>query len=97
MYRKVKGEFGVNGVATQTHQTTQSKELTLSDDDKKILELVHNYPSMSQREYANELGWNLDRVKYYLRKMKTQELIKRVGNSHSGHWEVLAEVNQWQN
>ena len=32
----------------------------LSDDDKKILELVHNYPSMSQREYANELGWNLD-------------------------------------
>ena len=27
---------------------------------------------MSQREYANELGWNLDRVKYYLRKMKTQ-------------------------
>ena len=100
MYRKVKGEFGVNGVTTQTtqtHQTTQSKESTLSDDDKKILELVHNYPSMSQREYANELGWNLDRVKYYLRKMKTQELIKRVGNSHSGHWEVLAEVNQWQN
>ena len=97
MYRKVKGEFGVNGVATQTHQTTQSKELTLSDDDKNILELVHNHPSMSQREYANELGWNLDRVKYYLRKMKTQNLIKRVGSSHSGHWEVLAEVDQWQN
>jgi ATP-dependent DNA helicase RecG len=100
MYRKVKGEFGVNGVTTQTtqtHQSTQSKKSTLSDDDKKILELVHNYPSMSQREYANELGWNLDRVKYYLRKMKTQELIKRVGNSHSGYWEVLAEVNQLQN
>ena len=25
MYRKVKGEFGVNGVTTQTHQTIQSK------------------------------------------------------------------------
>lgn len=100
MYRKVKGEFGVNGVTTQTtqtHQSIQSKKSTLSDGDKKILELVHNYPFMSQREYANELGWNLDRVKYYLRKMKTQELIKRVGNSHSGHWEVLAEVNQLQN
>lgn len=38
MYRKVKGEFGVNGVTTQTtqtHQTTQSKESTLSDDDKR--------------------------------------------------------------
>lgn len=30
-----------------------------------------------------ELGWTVDRVKYYLRKMKTQELIKRVSNSHS--------------
>ena len=60
---RVKGEFGVNGVTTQTtqtHQSTQSKKSTLSDDDKKILDLVHNYPSMSQREYANELGWNLD-------------------------------------
>ena len=95
MYRKVKGEFGVNGATTQTtqtHQTTQSKESTLSDDDKKILELVHNYPSMSQREYANKLGWNLDRVKYYLRKMKTQNLIKRVGSSHSGYWEVLVDL-----
>ena len=92
MYRKVKGEFGVNGATTQTPQTTQSKEPTLSDDDKKILELVHNHPSMSQREYANELGWNLDRVKYYLRKMKTQNLIKRVGSSHSGYWEVLVDL-----
>lgn len=58
MYRKVKGEFGVNGATTQTtqtHQTIQSKEPTLSDDDKKILELVHNHPSMSQREYAMNL------------------------------------------
>ena len=89
MYRKVEGEFGVNGATTQKHQTTQSKGATLSDDDKRILELVHNHPSMSQREYANELGWSVDRVKYYLRKMKTQELIKRVGSSHSGYWEVL--------
>lgn len=51
MYRKVKGEFGVNGVTTQTtqtHQSIQSKKSTLSDDDKKILELVHNYPFMQE-------------------------------------------------
>ena len=74
MYRKVKGEFGVKWCNYPNYPNDtnllKSKKSTLSDDDKKILELVHNYPSMSQREYANELGWNLDRVKYYLRKMK---------------------------
>lgn len=69
----------------------------LSDDDKLILALVNKHSSMSQREYAMELGWTVDRVKYYLRKMKTQKLIKRVGNSHSGYWEVLTDVNEWQN
>lgn len=48
---------------------------------------------MSQREYAMELGWTVDRVKYYLRKLKAKELIKRVGNSHSGYWEVLTALN----
>lgn len=100
MYRRVEGEFGVNGATTQTTQTTQTPQSNgtiLSDDDKRILELVHNHPSMSQKEYANELGWSVDRVKYYLRKMKTQELIKRVGSSHNGYWEVLSEMNKWQN
>ena len=80
-----------------TTQTTQKNKSKLSEDDKTILIPVNRYPSMSQREYAMELGWTVERVKYYLRKMKAQELIKRIGNSHSGYWEVLAEVNEWQN
>ena len=35
---------------------------------------------MKQKEYVLELGWTVDRVKYYLRKMKTHQIIKRVGN-----------------
>ena len=98
MYRKVKGEFGVNSETTQTtqkHQTTQKNNVSFSDEDKMILALVNKNPSMSQREYAMELGWTVDRVKYYLRKMKNQRFIKRVGNSHSGYWEVVAEESKW--
>ncbi len=65
-----------------------------SEDDKVILEIVHDKPSMTQREYALELGWTVDRVKYYLRKMKTQQIIRRVGSNHNGHWEVLIEDNR---
>ena len=96
MYRKVGSEFGVNEVTTQTtqtHQTTQTNEMELTEDDKTVLELIKKQPYMSQREYALELGWTLDRVKYYLRKMKMRKLIKRIGNSHSGYWEVTSEDN----
>ena len=63
--------------------------MKLSEDDKAILALVHDKPTMTQKEYALELGWTVDRVKYYLRKMKTQQIIKRVGSSHNGYWELL--------
>lgn len=70
-------------------QTTQSDILKLSEDDKAILAVIQNKPTMTQKEYALELGWTVERVKYYLRKMKTQQMINRVGSSHNGHWEVL--------
>ncbi len=74
---------------TQTPQTTLPCDILLSAEDEMLLIEVKRHPSMSQREYAMELGWNVDRVKYYLRKMKELRLVKRVGNSHSGHWEVV--------
>lgn len=89
--------FGVNEKTTQTHQTTQttrSAALKLSKDDKAILTVIQGNPTMTQKEYALELGWTVDRVKYYLRKMKKQQIINRVGSSHNGHWEVLIEGNE---
>ena len=94
MYRRAKGTFGVNHKTTQTHQTTQTTQnsaVKLSEDDKTILTIVHDKPTLTQKEYALELGWTVDRVKYYLRKMKSQQMIKRVGSIHNGHWEVLIE------
>jgi len=63
----------------------------LSEEDKTILAIVHDKPTLTQKEYALELGWTVDRVKYYLRKMKSQQMISRVGSIHNGHWEVLIE------
>ena len=95
MYRKAKGEFGVNDKTTQTTQTHQSDTLKLSEEDKTILAVIHDKPTMTQKEYALELGWTVDRVKYYLRKMKIQQIINRVGSIHNGHWEVLIDENEW--
>jgi predicted HTH transcriptional regulator len=46
---------------------------------------------MTQKQIAKQLGWNVDRVKYYFNKLKTNGFIKRVGSSQTGYWELLLE------
>ena len=93
-----------NRGTTQTTQTTQTTTQTdysviqeLTRDDKLILSKISQKPENSQKEIAIELGWTVDRVKYYLNKMKKQNIIKRVGSSHNGHWELLVDDRPWKN
>ena len=95
MYRKVESVIGVNGVTTQATQGTTQAEL--SEDDKAVLMSIAEDPHITQKEMAAKLDWKIDRVKYYLNKLKRKGIVKRVGTSQNGHWEVLAEVNKWRN
>ena len=88
MYRKVESVIGVNGVTTQAE---------LSEDDKAVLMSIAEDPHITQKEMAAKLDWKIDRVKYYLNKLKRKGIVKRVGTSQNGQWEVLAEVNKWRN
>ena len=104
MYRQTSESVGNTEKTTQTTQTTQTPTQTtqtaaqvndycFTDDDKTILTLVYKHPKLTQKELAMELGWTVDRVKYYLSKMKKLQIIKRVGSSHNGYWEVLIDEN----
>ena len=93
MYRQKEGMFGSDGVAAQT---TQTDGLCFTHGDKAILALVYNQPEMTQKELALEWEWTIDRVEYYLNKMKKQQIIRRVGSSRNGHWELLIEEEGWQ-
>lgn len=83
---------GTTQVTQNTTQDTTQVELhieKLSTEDKQVLEIVKQHPNMTQKEIAAELGWKVDRVKYYLSKMKRQNMIRRVGTSQKGHWELV--------
>ena len=69
-----------------TQTTTQTK---LSQEAKTILQIISQNPDMTQNEIAEKLGWKINRVKYHVNKMRQQNIIKRVGTSHKGHWEVV--------
>lgn len=74
---------------TQVTQAATRAELT--EEAKAVLRLIQQQPDITQRKIAAQLGWKVDRVKYYLNKMKRQNIIRRIGTSQTGHWELLVE------
>lgn len=99
MYRKQKKESTLETTQTienptqslgsPTQSPIQSADFQFTEKDKEILKVIQQNPELTQREIALELGWTVDRVKYYLNKMKKMQVIKRVGSRHKGHLEIL--------
>ena len=102
LYRRTM-EFDQHGVVDPTRDATQATQdttqatqdsvkttqATLSEEDKAVLDLIRKNPSMTQRVIAMELDWKVDRVKYYLNKLKKNKVIQRVGSSQKGYWDIL--------
>ena len=66
-------------------------ENVLSEKEIEILNLVRMQPSITQKEMANALDWNLASVKYYITKLKEKNYLKRQGSSQKGKWVILAK------
>ena len=102
LYRRTM-EFDQHGVVDPTQDATQATQdttqatqdsvkttqATLSEEDKAVLDLIRKNPSMTQKVIAMELDWKVDRVKYYLNKLKKNKVIQRVGSSQKGYWDIL--------
>ena len=54
-------------------------EKLLEEKEIEILNLVRMQPSITQKEMANALDWNLASVKYYITKLKEKELSEEAG------------------
>ena len=63
----------------------------LSEKEIEILNLIRIQPSITQKETADALGWNLASVKYYITKLKEKEYLTRQGSSQKGKWVVLTK------
>ena len=82
-------DFGQNGQTNQSDQSNQSDLIKLSEDELLLLNLIKEYPDMTNPLLAEKLGWSVSRVKYYIQKLKQFEKIRREGTSRNGKWEVL--------
>ena len=75
---------------TRTIQTTQTDAQTLNEStEEKILSLIQRNPRITQVQLARELSASINTVKYYIRKLSKEQVIKREGTVHNGRWIVL--------
>ncbi|MCK5197868.1 MAG: winged helix-turn-helix transcriptional regulator, partial [Spirochaetales bacterium] len=55
----------------------------------KILALIRTNSTITRKEIADELDMTIDGIKYHIKKMNTNGILKYVGSTKKGHWEVL--------
>jgi len=56
--------------------------------ENRVLELIENNPHFIAEELAKEVGLTKEGVRYHIKNLKKKKLIKRVGGSKKGYWEI---------
>ena len=78
---------------TTTQETTITTQETAQDrraaTQERILALLRTEPAISRRVMAERIGITPDGVKYHLTKLRAAGVVRHVGATKGGRWEVL--------
>jgi ATP-dependent DNA helicase RecG len=65
-----------------------SQAIHLSDEMVSVLSILKEFPNTSIKNIALALRWKRDKAAYYVKKLKANGYIERVGSSQKGYWKV---------
>jgi ATP-dependent DNA helicase RecG len=74
-------------ISPTTQETTQ--EIGPETVPGKIVTLLRQKPAVTRRGLAKQLGLSADGTKYHLDKLRAAGVIRHVGSTKTGHWEIL--------
>ena len=89
---KTSPEVGENGqVERDVGNGTDSNPIskTISKESWEILKVISECRHISAEQIGRMLGLSASGVRYHIRALTSKSLIKRVGGSKTGHWEVV--------
>ena len=67
----------------------QRQDTNVSDLENRIIELLKMWPDATTKEITKKLEITDNQVKYYIKKLKDDGKIKRVGTNRKGSWKVM--------
>jgi len=59
--------------------------------EQNIFDIIKENSKISMTEIAEKLNISRDTVKEYINKLKKKEIIRRVGTTKAGHWEIIKQ------
>lgn len=74
---------------TPTEPPLATQETSSKTAQGKILALLRQQPTTTRRELATQLGLSADGIKYHLNKLRAAGVIRHVGPTKNGRWEIL--------
>ncbi len=84
--------FAPESVARIEAATTE--EITQEAVQTRLRAELRSEPSLTVNALAARVGLTADGVKYHLTKMKSAGVLRRVGSTKTGRWEVLPATNR---
>ena len=66
----------------------QSQDSAISNLENKIMELLREWPDATTKEIVKKLEITNNQVKYYIKKLKDDGKIERIGTNRKGEWKV---------
>lgn len=79
-------EITTQETGTTTQETAQEN---LAATQERILDLLRTEPAISRRVMAERIGITPDGVKYHLTRLRAAGVVRHVGATKGGRWEVL--------
>ncbi len=73
-----------------TQETPETTQETPETTKNEILTLISSNPLITRREIAEVIGLTSDGVKYHLRNLRSAGIIRHVGPTKAGRWEILS-------
>ena len=74
---------------TTKKTTRKTTKKTNVNSRVKILSVMKSMPDVTLAELANATGLSVDGVRWNIRQLKDENLVRRVGPDKGGHWEVV--------
>lgn len=78
-------DITINCIMRTTQKTTQKN---FNESQLKIIELIKKNGYITRHEIAKAINLSEDGVKYNLKKLKDDNIIRRIGADKGGYWEI---------
>ena len=87
--KEVENSANATNDATNNATNNATNATNLTSTEKGILMIIKENNGVSSSEIAKKLGKDISTIKRAIRRLKTKGVVKYIGTTRNGHWEVI--------